>query len=112
MRLFFLVLALFSCQIQAACEYIIYPYKSGSSGAQGTHRLSASTDGIANDWRSGGGNDAWNGLLPGLSKSVDITSNSSFQPAGTILTSSGGIPFTTYAHKGGGYDPEQVFFRC
>ncbi len=110
MRLFFLVLALFSCQIQAACEYIIYPYKSGSSGAQGTHRLSASTDGIANDWRSGGGNDAWNGLLPGLSKSVDITSNSSFQPAGTILTSSGGIPFTTYAHKGGGYDPEQVFF--
>ncbi|MDO3404663.1 hypothetical protein QWI28_06615 [Citrobacter freundii] len=78
MRLFFLVLALFSCQIQAACEYIIYPYKSGSSGAQGTHRLSASTDGIANDWRSGGGNDAWNGLLPGLSKSVDITSNSSF----------------------------------
>lgn len=50
--------------------------------------------------------------MPGLSKSVDITSNSSFQPAGTILTSSGGIPFTTYAHKGGGYDPEQVFFRC
>ena len=54
----------------------------------------------------------WNGLLPGLSKSVDITSNSSFQPAGTILTSSGGIPLPLYAHKGGGYDPEQVFFRC
>ncbi|WP_247751866.1 hypothetical protein [Citrobacter freundii] len=93
MKLFFLVLALFSCQIQAACEYIIYPYKSGSSGAQGTHRLSASTDGIANDWRSGGGNDAWNGLLPGLSKSVDITSNSSFQPAAgyTLLRQPGAV---------------------
>ncbi|ADO47866.1 fimbrial protein [[Enterobacter] lignolyticus] len=97
---------------QAACEYIIYPYKAGSNSAAGSHRLSAATDGIANDWRSGGGNDAWNGLLPGLSKSIDISSNGSFQPAGTLLTASGGIPFTTYAHKNGGYDPEQVFFRC
>lgn len=96
----------------ATCEYIIYPYKSGTSGAQGTHRLSGENDGIGNNWRTGGGNDAWNGLLPGLSKSVDLTSNNSFQPAGTVLTSAGGIPFTTYAHKGGGYDPEQVFFRC
>lgn len=112
MRYFILFIALLAPGVQAACEYIIYPYKAGISGAQGSHRLSAETDGIANDWRSGGGNDAWNGLLPGLSKSIDITSNSSFQPAGTILTSSGGIPFTTYAHKGGGYDPEQVFFRC
>ncbi|MDM2931146.1 hypothetical protein [Citrobacter sp. Cm046] len=112
MKLFILLLALLSSGVQAACEPIIYPYKSGSNSALGSYRLSAATDGIANDWRSGGGNDAWNGLLPGLSKSVDITSNSGFQPAGTILTSSGGIPFTTYAHKGGGYDPEQVFFRC
>lgn len=110
----YLIIALCLCagQAFAACEYIIYPWKSGTSGAQGTHRLSGENDGIGNDWRSGGGNDAWNGLLPGLSKSVDLTSNNSFQPAGTVLTSAGGIPFTTYAHKGGGYDPEQVFFRC
>lgn len=112
MKKLLILLALLSSTAHAACEYIIYPYKSGSNSAQGSHRLSAESDGIANDWRSGGGNDAWNGLLPGLSKSINITSNNSFQPAGTILTSSGGIPFTTYAHKGGGYDPEQVFFRC
>lgn len=97
---------------QAACEYITLPYNAGSSSALGSHRLSAASDGIANDWRSGGGNDAWNGLLPGLTQTVDVSGNSSLQPAGTVLTSSGGIPFTTYAHKGGGYDPEQVFFRC
>ncbi|KFD21838.1 fimbrial protein [Yokenella regensburgei] len=97
---------------QAACEYIIYPWQSGSNSAIGSHRLSSDTDGIANNWRTGGGNDGWNGLLPGISKSIDLTSNQNFQPAGTILTSSGGIPFTTFAHKGGGYDPEQVFFRC
>ena len=112
MKHILLTLTLLPAFAQAACEYIIYPYKSGSNSAQGSHRLSAASDGIANDWRSGGGNDGWNGLLPGLSQSIDITSNSSFQPAGTILTSGGGIPFTTYAHKGGGYDPEQVFFRC
>lgn len=95
MKQLILVLVLLPSGVHAACEYIIYPYKSGSSSAQGSHRLSSATDGVANDWRSGGGNDAWNGVLPGLSKSVDITSNSSFQPAGTILTSSGGIPFTT-----------------
>ncbi|MGU3415501.1 fimbrial protein [Enterobacteriaceae bacterium C34A] len=112
MKKLLILLTLSSSMAQAACEYIIYPYKSGSSSAQGSHRLSAQSDGIANDWRSGGGNDAWNGVLPGLSKSIDVTSNVSFQPAGAMLTSSGGIPFTTYAHKGGGYDPEQVFFRC
>jgi len=112
MKKLLILLALFASTAQAACEYIIYPYKSGSNSAQGSHRLSADSDGIANDWRSGGGNDAWNGLLSGLSKSIDVSSNNSFQPGGTILTSSGGIPFTTYAHKGGGYNPEQVFFRC
>lgn len=112
MKRFLLMLTLLPMFAQAACEYIIYPYNAGSSSAQGSHRLSAASDGVANDWRSGGGNDAWNGLLPGLSKSIDITSNNSFQPGGTVLTSSGGIPFTTYAHQRGGYDPEQVFFRC
>lgn len=112
MKQLWLVLTLLPSLAQAACEYIIYPYKSGSSSAVGSNRLGDPSDGIANDWRAGGGNDAWNGLLPGLSKSVDISTNSSFQPAGTVLTSGGGIPFTTYARKGGGYDPEQVFFRC
>lgn len=112
MKTLMILLLMFASTAQAACEYIIYPYKSGSNSAQGSHRLSADSDGIANDWRSGGGNDAWNGLLSGLSKSIDISSNNSFQPGGTLLTSSGGIPFTTYAHKGGGYNPEQVFFRC
>lgn len=112
MKLFILLLALLSSGVQAACEYIIHPYKSGSNSALGSHRLSAPTDGVTYKWRPGASYDKWNGKLPGLSKSVDITSNSGFQPAGTILTSSGGIPFTTYAQKDGGYDPEQVFFRC
>ncbi len=110
--LFIHLLMVISFSIDAACEYIIYPYQSGMSGAMGTHRLSGPRDGIANDWRSGGANDGWNGLLPGLTHSIDLTSNNSFQPSGAILTSAGGIPFTTYARKGGGYAPEQVFFRC
>ena len=112
MKAVYLLLALWPAFSQAACEYIIYPYKSGSNSANGSHRLSAASDGVASNWRVAGGNDAQNGMLAGLMKSVDITSNSSFQPAGTILTSSGGIPFTTYAQKGAGYDPEQVLFRC
>ncbi|WP_312978493.1 fimbrial protein [Atlantibacter sp.] len=94
-----------------ACEYIIYPYSASASGAIGTHRLSSPSDGIGSNWRGTAANDAQNGLLPGLSTSIDISSNHTFQPPGTILSSAGGIPYTVFAHRGG-YDPEQVFFRC
>ncbi|MGI2058899.1 fimbrial protein [Shewanella baltica] len=40
---------------------------------------------------------------------INIT-DESFQPNGTLLASSI-VPFTTYG-KNGGYDPEQVLFRC
>lgn len=103
-------LLLASGMAQAVCEYIIYPY-TGANSNFGSHRLSSANDGVANNWRGAGGADGYNGQLAGLSKSISVSANSSFQPAGTVLGVGGGIPFTVYARKGG-WDPEQVFFRC
>lgn len=94
----------------AECEFIIYP-ADGTNSGMGSYRLNHESDGKASDWRANGGADAWNGQLPGVGKSIDISANDAFQPPGTVLAAGGGIPFTQYARKGG-WDPEMVFFRC
>lgn len=100
-----------SAAAQAACEYIIYPY-NGATSSFGSHRLSSASDGKVNGaWRIDGGAYGWNGQLTGVNKSLNVSSNNTFQPPGTVLAAGGGIPFTQYARKGG-WDPEMVFFRC
>ncbi|WP_435952945.1 fimbrial protein [Dryocola sp. BD626] len=108
--LFFGLMLAASLPAQAVCEYIIYPY-NGANASFGSHRLSSASDGTTNNWRSSGGADGWNGMLPGVNLSIDVTTNDLFQPPGTVLGAGGGVPFTQYAHRGG-WDPEMVFFRC
>lgn len=105
------IVMLASATVQAACEYIIYPFSSGANSNVGSHRLSSASDGTTGNWRGSGGADGYNGQLPGVNKSLDVSSNNSFQPPGTVLGAGGGIPFSQYARKGG-WDPEMVFFRC
>lgn len=110
-KLAFGIVMLASAATQAACEYIIYPFSSGANSSVGSHRLSSASDGTTSSWRGIGGADGYNGQLPGVNKSLDVSSNNSFQPPGTVLGAGGGIPFTQYARTGS-WDPDMVFFRC
>ncbi|PST67285.1 hypothetical protein AYI77_09905 [Shewanella algae] len=56
-----------------------------------------------------GGHDSNHGLV-GIQNIIGITDND-FQPIGTVLAQSTGAPMTQYGQSGG-FDPEQVLYRC
>lgn len=56
-----------------------------------------------------GGHDVNHGSV-GIQHVIGITDDD-FQPVGTVLAQSASMPMTLYGQKGG-FDPEQVLFRC
>ncbi|MGI2897663.1 fimbrial protein [Shewanella algae] len=102
-----MLLLLFICAlfqpVQATCYRISH---TGGYGPTSVYYVNPAY-GKAAVWS--GGHDSNHGLV-GIQNIIGITDND-FQPIGTVLAQSTGAPMTQYGQSGG-FDPEQVLYRC
>lgn len=81
---------------------------NNTTGNQPDNYTIQPSDGVVVYWYPGARGDSGGSL--GLSGVVNVSSDTNFQPIGTVLTSSTAL-FPQWG-KSGGYNPEQILFRC
>lgn len=102
-RLLALASMLLASGAWANCYQVNY-----TTGNQPDNYTIQPSDGVAGYWYPGASNGSQGSF--GASGIINVTSDTNFQPIGTVLTT-GVAPFSQWG-KAGGYNPEQILFRC